>query len=230
MILSGGDFESIEVCAYQPFHNTVIILHPFFVQASYYTLVEVDIFVRIANGFYAKSLDSIRVEGESGIVQATSAPVPQNSDPSLFPQFSGQGYASLNYSQSEIVIVQWAFPTLPTSSEYQFSFRYSSHDHRNRRRSVNIMQGGRNFDARVTFLANCFSCTAYLTSSDANQVTQRANYTLEQSLVLITVTFSSVDISLDTIVATPLQFYNPVSLDDATRFLSLCAVNSAPLM
>lgn len=192
--------------------------------------MEVDIFVRVANGFYAKSIDSIRVEGESGIIQATSTSVPQNSHPSLFPQFSGRGYASLNYSQSEIVIVQWTFPSLPTSSEYQFGFRYSSHDHRNRRRSVNIMQGGRTFAARITFLANCLSCTAYLTSSDANQVTQNANYSLVQSMVTIMVTFSSVDISLDVIIAIPQQFYNPVELDDVSQFLSSCANISGPLL
>lgn len=203
----------------------------FLIQASYYTLVEVDIFVQVVNGFYAKSLNDVTVEGESGIIQATStSSVPRNSDPSVFPQFSGRGYASLNYSQSDIVIVQWTFPLLPISSDYQFVFRYSSHDHRNRRRSVNIMQDGRRYDARVTFLANCVACTAYLTNSDANEVNQRANYTLGQSMVTIVATFSSVDIALDAIIALPQQVYNPASLNDNSRFLSSCDVISGQIL
>lgn len=177
--------------------------------------------MEVANGFYAKSLDSIRVEGESGIIQAISSSVPRNSNPSLFPGFSGRGYASLNYSQSEIVVVQWIFPRLPISSEYQFSFRYSSHDRRNRRRSVRIMQDGQSFDARITFLANCSTCTAFLTTSTADQVTQ--NYTLMQSMVTLMVTLSSIDISLDAIVAIPHQFYNPMGVDNLSRFLSSCS-------
>jgi hypothetical protein len=82
------------------------------------------------------------------------------------------------------------------------------------------MQNGRSFAARVTFLANCLACTAFLTSSDANQVTQNTNYTLDQSMVTVTATFSSTDISLDAIIAIPQQFYDPVEVQD---FLSSCA-------
>lgn len=187
--------------------------------------------MQVVNGFYAKTLEGIQVEGESGIViQPASAAVPQNSSSLLFPHFSGRGYASLNYSQSEFVIIQWIFPSLPASSEYQIGFRYSSHDHRNRRRSVNVVQGSRSYIARVTFLANCLRCTAYLTSPDADQVTQNANYSLVQSMLTIMVTFSSVDISLDTIIAIPQHFYDPVSLNDEALFLATCNISESQLL
>ena len=202
-----------------------------YIQASYYTLVDVDIFVQIIHGFYASTLAGIQVEGESGIVvQPASSSVPQNSSSLLFPRFSGRGYASLNYSQSENVIVQWIFPSFPTSSEYQIGFRYSSHDRRNRRRSVSVVQGSRNFVARVTFLANCLACTAYLTNPDASQVSQNANYSLVQSMLTIMVTFSSVDISLDTIIAIPQHFYHPISLDDEALFLTTCDISESILL
>jgi hypothetical protein len=186
------------------------------VEASDYALVEVDIYAQVASGFYAKSLDAIRVEGESGVVLPSSTLVPRSSD---LLRFSGRGYANLNYSQSERVTVQWMFPMLPRMAEYRFGFIYSSHDRRNRRLQVTVMQNGWSTDARVTFRANCMACTAYLTSSDADQLTEPVNYTLVQSTVMLQVTFSSVDISLDAIVAVPQHFYNPTSLQD---FSSLC--------
>ena len=176
--------------------------------------------MRVASGFYAKSLDAIRVEGESGIVLSSSTLVPRSSD---FLRFSGRGYANLNYSQSERVTVQWMFPVLPRMAEYRFSFIYSSHDRRNRRLRVTVMQNGRNTDARVTFRANCIECAAYLTSSDTDQLTDPVNFTLlVQSTVVLQATFSSVDISLDAIVAVPQHFYNPMSLEGFSHFSSLC--------
>lgn len=192
--------------------------------------MEVDIYAQVASGFYAKSLDNIQVEGESGIIQATSLSVPRSSDSFLYPRFSGRGFASLNYSQSENVVVQWVFSLIPSSIEYQVIFKYTSHDHINRRRSVNIMQGDRNFGARVTFLAGCTACTAFLTSSDASQVERNANFSLTRSMATLTVSFSSVDISLDAIVAIPQLFYDPVILDDPASFLSMCNVTSGLLM
>lgn len=192
--------------------------------------MEVDIFARIASGFYARSLDSLRVEGEAGIIQATSLPVPRNSNTLLFPEFSGRGYASLNYSQSQNVIVQWVFPSIPTLSEYQITFIYSSHDHRNRRRSVTIIQDGISYGARVTFLANCLACKAYLSSSDANEIAERANFTLTQSMVTLLVSFSAVDISLDAIVAIPRALFNPTSLGDPSLFLATCDIISRMFM
>lgn len=188
--------------------------------------MEVDIFSQVANGFYAKSLGHIRVEGESGLIQATSSSVPQSSDSSLFPQFSGRGFAALDYSPSENIAVQWVFPSLPISSEYQFSFLYSNQDRRSRRLPVTLLQSGRNHNARVTFLSNCFACTAYLTSSDANQVTEHVNFTLTQSMVTIVLPLSSINISLDVIIAVPRDFFHPVNLEDVARFSSTCDILS----
>ena len=188
--------------------------------------MEVTILAQIADTFYVRSLDSIRVEGEAGVIQATSQPIHQSADMSLFPEFTGRGFASLNYSQSEMVTVQWIFSSLPMSTEYRIAFVYSSHDHRNRRRPVTIMQEEFSINARVTFLANCLKCTAYLSASDSGQVSELANFTLTQSIMTVTASLSAIDISLDAIVAVPQLFFDPSSLDDPVRFLSTCIITS----
>ena len=193
-----------------------------FLQLNYYALVEVMIFARVANGSFIRSLDAIRIEGELGIIQATSNAVMQSSNISLFPDFGGRGFAVLNYTESENVAVQWLFPSLPASSEYQIAFLYSSHDRRNRRRPVTLMQGDLSFEARVTFFANCLACAAVLT--DSSQVTEPAIFTLTQSMATLTVSLSAVDISLDAIVAIPLPFVEPTSLDDPPRFIAQCDI------
>ena len=188
-------------------------------------LTEVEIFAQVVQGFYASSLDAIRVEGESGIIQQTSIFVPHSSDRSLFPGFSGRGFALLNYTESEIFDAQWVFPSLPTASEYQFSFLYSSHGRRSRRLEVLIMQEGSSINARVTFLAGCMGCTAYLLIP--SQLARPANFSLTEAMLTIVVSLSSLDISLDAIVAVPKEFFNPLTLSDPPRFLSTCDIISS---
>lgn len=193
-------------------------------QLNYFALVEVTILAQVADRFYAMSLDGIRIEGEAGVIQTTSQPVRPSADMSLFPEFTGRGFASLNYSQSELVTVQWIFSSLPVSTRYQIAFVYSSHDRRNRRRPVTIMQEHLNVNARVTFLADCLKCTAYL--SDSDQVSEPANFSLTQSIMTVTASLSAIDISLDAVVAVPQLFFDPSSLDDPVRFLSTCNITS----
>ncbi len=189
-----------------------------------YSLTEVEIFAQVVQGFYARSLDEVQVEGESGIIQQTSSFVPHSSDPSLFPDFSGRGFASLNYTEFQRFDAQWVFTSLPTSSEYQIGFKYSSHDRRSRRLEVVIMQGGNSVSARVTFIAGCSGCIAYLSSP--NLLSQPANISLTEAMLTVVVSLSSLDISLDAIVAIPREFFDPIALSDPVRFLSACNISS----
>ena len=186
--------------------------------------MEVDIFAQVADGFFARSLDDLRVEGESGMILDTVSSVPHNSDPSLFPGYSGRGYASLNYSLSENVQGQWTFLSLPSSSDYKFSFLYSNHAERSRRLLVVVTQGSQRYDARITFNASCVKCSDFLSSPD--QVSVPFNISLTQSLVSITISLSSIDISLDAIVAVPREFFNPTNLAASRQFLQECNIIS----
>ena len=186
--------------------------------------MEVDIFAQVANGYFARSLDDLRVEGETGIIETTSFSVIPLSNTSLFPGFRGRGYAVLNFSDSESVLGQWIIPSFPSPSQYQFIFLYSNHAHRSRRLAVVVSQSGKENDARVTFSAGCLACATFLSSP--NELTKPTNFTLTESMLTISIQLSSVDISLDAIVAIPRAFYDPQSLTDPERFSTTCMITS----
>lgn len=192
----------------------------------YYSLIEVDIFAQIAHGFYVRALNHIRVEGEAGIIESTTAAVPRSSDRALYPSFTGRGFATLNYSQTDNVRVQWTLSSLPSSTQYQIAFLYSNHDRRSRRLSVTVIQEDQNINARVTFTADCSTCTTLLTGPSPGAVFTPLNLTLTESMVSIFITLSSVELSLDAIVAVPQAFYDPQSLSNSVLFLATCNIFS----
>lgn len=184
-----------------------------------------EVYTQIFTGFFARSLDDIRVEGESGILLDTNSPVSQNSNIVEYPGFKGRGYAILNFSVAERVIGQWVLTSLPAASDYQILLIYSNNVRKSRRREVVISQDGQQFDSTfVEFNASCKACVAVISSNALEPVPY--NFTLTTSMVTINVVLSAMDILLDAIVAVPRVFYDPANLTD----FSECGLITEPFM
>ncbi len=196
-------------------------------QTDYQAIEEIGIFAHVATGYFTRYLNAIRVEGEDGIIQSTSSPLPRNSDPLQYPGYSGRGYAILNISADENLNGLWTIPSLPSPTEYQFVLLYSNHDLRSRRLRVTVIQNGASFNARVELRANCLACNASFLSPA--QLNQAHNFSLTESMVVINIPLSSLDVSLDSIVVLPRTFYDPSSINDPIRFLSSCNIVTGPI-
>lgn len=203
-------------------------------EAQYHTLAEVEIFANIASGFFARSLHSIVIEGESGRRMDNGAQVAREASSVTFPGFSSRGYAQLEFGSTERVLVQWVFPSLPQTTTYRFIVR-----HRNRgssRRLVGtVSQGGNVVNARITFVRDldCIHpCYADLESPATPKIPEPANFLLnDQDPVTITLTLSSTNILLDTIIAIPEEFFNPLNSSniDYMRFMQDCSISNGEL-
>ena len=203
-------------------------------EAQYRTLSEVKIFANIAAGHFVRSLHSVVAEGESGRRVDNGTRVEIGTDSIAFPGFSFRGYAQLEFSSNERVLVQWVFPSLPRTTNYQFIVRYRNIG--NSRRLVgSVSQAGTVLNSRITFIRedNCMHpCFAALENSATPQSPEPANFPLNnQDPVIITITLSSTNILLDAIIALPEEFYNPPnsSIIDNGRFIQECNISDGEL-
>lgn len=203
-------------------------------EARYRTVAEVEIFANIANGYFVHALHSIVTEGESGTRVDIGARVEVETSAATFPGFSSRGYAQLEFSSDERVLVQWVFPRLPRTTNYRFIVRYRNPG--NSRRLVGtVSQGGTVENTRVTFIRDrdcVHPCYADLGNPATPQTPEPAIFLLNnQDPVTITMTFSSTNILVDAIIALPEEFYNPSnsSITDSVRFLQECDVANGEL-
>lgn len=203
-------------------------------EAQYRTLAEVEIFANIAAGHFVRSLHSIVVEGESGRRVDNGSQVEIQTDSIAFPGFSFRGYAQLEFSSTERVLVQWVFPSLPQATRYQFIVRYRNLG--NSRRLVgSVSQAGTIMNSRITFIreSDCMHpCFAVLENPAAPQSPEPVNVPLNnQDPVIITISLSSTNILLDAIIALPEEFYNPPnsSIIDNGRFIQDCDISDGEL-
>ena len=203
-------------------------------EAQYHTLAEVEIFANIAEGYFSRSLHSIVTEGEIGRRMDNGTQVEIGADTITFPRFSFRGYAQLEFSSNERVLVQWIFPLLPQTTNYRFIVRYRNLG--NSRRLVgSVSQGGTTMNSRITFVRenDCVHpCFAVLENPATPQNPEPANFPLnDQDPVTITITFSSTSILLDAIIALPEEFFNPSnsSIIDNFRFIQECNISSGEL-
>ena len=155
-------------------------------------------------------------------------------NPIAFPGFSFRGYAQLEYSSNERVLVQWVFPSLPRATSYQFVVRYRNLG--NSRRLVgSVSQGETTMNSRITFIreGDCMHpCFAVLENPATPQSQEPANFLLNsQDPVIITISLSSINILLDAIIALPEEFYNPPnsSIIDNGRFIQECNIYDGEL-
>ena len=203
-------------------------------EAQYHTLAEIEIFANITAGYFVHSLHSIVTEGETGRHVDNETQVEVRTDSACFPGFSFRGYAQLEYSSSERVVVQWVFPSLPHTTNYRFIVRYRNLG--NSRRMVgSVSQAGKIMNSRITFIreGNCMHpCFAVLENPATPQCTEPANFPLnDQDPVIITMTLSSTNILLDAIIALPEEFYNPPnsSVVDNVKFIEECYISNGDL-
>lgn len=203
-------------------------------EAQYHTLAEVEIFANIADGYFVSSLHSIVTEGETGRYADNGTQVEVRTDSTAFPGFSFRGYAQLEFSSNERVLVQWVFPSLPQTTNYQFIVRYRNLG--NSRRLVgSVSQAGTFMNSRITFIreSNCMHpCFAVLENPATPQSNEPANFPLNnQDPVIITMTLSSANILLDAIIALPEEFYNPPnsSVIDNIRFVEECNISDGEI-
>lgn len=203
-------------------------------EAQYRTLAEVEIFANIAAGHFVRSLHSIVTEGESGRQVDNGTQVEIGTDSIAFPGFSFRGYAQLEYGSNERVLVQWVFPSLPRATSYQFVVRYRNLG--NSRRLVgSVSQGVTTMNSRITFIreGDCMHpCFAVLENPATPQSQEPANFLLNsQDPVIITISLSSTNILLDSVIALPEEFYNPPnsSIIDNGRFIQECNISDGEL-
>ena len=203
-------------------------------ESQFHTLAEIEIFATIARGYFARSLHSIVTEGETGMRMDSGAQVEIGGSSVTFPGFSARGYAQLEFSSTERVLVQWVFPNLPQTTNYRFIVRYRNLGS-SRRLVGMISQSGTVVNTRVTFIrdSDCtHPCYANLENAATPQNPQPANFTLnDQDPVTITITLSSTNILLDAIIALPEEFFNPsnISSIDYMRFLQECSISNGEL-
>ena len=75
-------------------------------QSQYYVVSEVQLLGWIAEGYFARSLTAISVEGEMGFEPgALSTPAPNSTDEGLIAGFSSRGFASFSVDISSQVRV-----------------------------------------------------------------------------------------------------------------------------
>jgi hypothetical protein len=203
-------------------------------EAQYRTLAEVEIFANVAAGHFVRSLYSTVAEGESGRRVDNGTRVEIGTDSITFPGFSFRGYAQLEFSSNERVLVQWVFPSLPQATSYQFIVRYRNLG--NSRRLVgSVSQAETTMNSRITFIRedDCMHpCFAVLENPATPQNREPANFLLNnQDPVIITITLSSTNILLDAIIALPEEFYNPPnsSIIDNGRFIQECNITDGEL-
>ena len=203
-------------------------------EAQYRTLSEIEIFANIVAGHFVRSLHSIVAEGESGRRVDNGTQVEIGTDSIAFPGFSFRGYAQLEVSSTERVLVQWVFPSLLRTTNYQFIVRYRNLG--NSRRLVgSVSQAGTVMNSRITFIreGDCMHpCFAVLENPATPQSPEPANFPLNnQDPVIITITLSSTNILLDAIIALPEEFYNPPnsSVIDNSRFIQECTISDGEL-
>ena len=202
-------------------------------ESQYHTLAEVEIFANIAGGYFARSLHSIVTEGESGRRVDNGALVAREASSVTFPGFSSRGYAQLEFGSAERVLAQWVFPSLPQTTTYRFIVHYRNVG--NSRRIVGtVSQGGNIASAIITFVSdrNCIPCYADLENPTTPKSPEPANFLLNnQGSVTITLTLSSTNILLDTIIALPEEFFNPTNSSniDYTRFMQECSNSNGGL-
>ena len=203
-------------------------------EAQYRTLAEVEIFANIATGHFVHSLHSIVAEGESGRRVDNGTQVEIRTDSIAFPGFSFRGYAQLEFSSNERVLVQWVFPSLPQTTNYQFIVKYRNLG--NSRRLVgSVSQAGTVINSRITFIreGDCMHpCYAVFENAATPQSSEPANFLLNnQDPVIITITLSSTNILLDAIIALPEEFYNPPnsSIINNGRFIQECNISDGEL-
>lgn len=85
------------------FHHTHI-------QQQYWTLNKATIMGWVADGYYARSLHHVSVEGEEGRRLDTTEFVQTATDELQFPGFTFRGYAILQFSSAERVSI--SLPTI----------------------------------------------------------------------------------------------------------------------
>jgi len=170
----------------------------------------VEVYTTICDGFYARSLSEIRVEGEVGnsmTVGATNpTPVPQSSSSSAFPGYSGRGYAVFNVSETERVMGQWIIPSLPRAGDYQLLLLYSNPVRKSRRLDASVNQNNNDVeDLFVDIGASCISCIAPLSANPRAPITHNFTLTSDDMLTLNLV-FTTIQVLLDAIIAVPQEF------------------------
>ena len=72
-------------------------------QEQNYAIAEASIYASVAEGYYVPSLNAITVEGETGLVMGSLQAVETGTSEDDFPNFSGRGYAILQYGSAEQV-------------------------------------------------------------------------------------------------------------------------------
>ena len=204
-------------------------------EGQYHTLAEVEILANIASGYYVHSLHSITVEGETGmILMDNRSTVQRGANSDIFPGFFWRGYARLEFGSDERVLVQWVFPSLSKTTNYQFFVRYRNIGS-SRRVNGMVSQRGNNVNTRITFVrdSDCsHPCYAHLENATALQRHDRGAYPLnDQDPVTITLTLSSTNILLDAIIALPEEFFNPSNSSniDYVRFMQECNISNGEL-
>ncbi len=191
------------------------------VQSQHYSLAAAVISANIASGYFVRSLHYIQALGSDGVITPTGERVPIGTDQTLFP--GSRGYAMLEFSDEELAMVQFVFPSIPMAGRYRLVFRYNQLGV-SRRPTVMIMQGGMAVTARVSLQTNC-EAPCYSTVVESANINQDAIFDLSEGQLTVTVSLEAINVLIDSLIAIPEEFY-AAEIPGGEQFSQECDVTT----
>jgi hypothetical protein len=189
--------------------------------SQYYAVYEAHILGWVVDGYFARSLTAILVEGEDGY-PLTQAPFTTSTDEELIAGFSSRGFASFSLDSLTQESFGWEFPSIPQTTTYQIWLSYTRPGTEFSLTAM-VAGGDQLYNARVVF-THCpppNPCYAALVMSRNIRSTESFFLTSGESWN-VALTLNDIDLNIDYIFAVPMEFYEATAIEDSERFLENC--------
>ncbi len=129
----------------------------------------------------------------------------------------------LEFSDEELAMVQFVYPSIPKAGRYRVVFRYNQLGV-SRRPTVLILQGGMAVTARVSLHTNC-EAPCYSTVVESANINQDAIFDLVEGQLTVIISLEAINVLIDSLIAIPEEFY-AAEIPGGEQFSQECDVTT----